>query len=206
VGSSLEQVLVVTSADAHRLIPGEGLVLARENSLAALCEAGQFLPRDQVEGNPLYRQLIPYVVVLDALGQVFACTRLAIQSEARLHHKLSIGIGGHINPIDGAVEPAIVRRAAWRELHEELHMSLHEPRDRELVFLGFINDKSTPVSRDHLGCLLVLRSEGEVTVREKDKMRGEFVTELILQEKIAQLESWSLLCLLSLHELKESAN
>ena len=127
---------MVTTAEAHRLLPGEGLILANEDILAAICQAGQFLPRDQAEGNPHYRQLIPYVVVLDALGQVFACTRLAIQSEARLHSKLSIGIGGHINPLDSPLEPAIVRRAAWRELHEELHMSLHEPRDRELVFLG----------------------------------------------------------------------
>lgn len=200
----MEQVLAVAAEDARRLLRGEGLILAREDSLSALCGAGQFLPRDQAEGNPHYRQLIPYVVVLDALGQVFACTRLAIQSEARLHSKLSIGIGGHINPIDGPVEPAIVRRAAWRELHEELHMSAPEPR--ELVFLGFINDKSTPVSRDHLGCLLVLRSEGEVTVKEKDKMSGAFVTELSLRENMARLESWSLLCLLALHELKESAN
>jgi len=200
----VEKVLVVEARDADKLLRGEGLILATEDSLTALCAVSQFLPRDQVEGCPNFRQLVSYVVVLDASGRVFACTRLAIQSEARLHRKVSIGIGGHINPIDGPVEPNIVRRAAWRELHEELHMATQEPG--KLVFWGYINDKSTPVSRDHLGCLLVLRSAGEVTVKEKDKMMGSFVDELILKGNRAQLESWSSLCLQALHELRESAS
>ena len=174
----MEQVLVVRAQAVKDLIKGEGLILCGEESLAALSAVSLFLPRDEAEGNPHYRQLIPYVVVADALSRIFACTRLTKQSEVRLHSKVSLGVGGHINPTDGPLEPAIVRRAAWRELHEELHVSVEN--SGELVFCGLINDLSTPVSRDHLGCLLILKTQGQVSVREKDKMTGEFVSEEVL--------------------------
>ncbi|MBS3873257.1 MAG: hypothetical protein KGZ92_07300 [Firmicutes bacterium] len=196
----MEKVLVVTAEAANNLIKGEGLIRCGEESLAALSAVSLFLPRDEAEGNPHYRQLIPYVVVVDALSRIFACTRLATQSEVRLHSKVSLGVGGHINPTDGPLEPAIVRRAAWRELHEELHVSAEN--SGELVFCGLINDLSTPVSRDHLGCLLILKTQGQVSVREKDKMTGEFVREEVLLKNMAQLESWSSLCLLAFRELE----
>lgn len=196
----MEQVLVVRAQAVKDLIKGEGLILCGEESLAALCAVSLFLPRDEAEGNPHYRQLIPYVVVVDALGRIFACTRLTKQSETRLHSKVSLGVGGHINPTDGPLEPAIVRRAAWRELHEELHVSVEN--SRELVFCGLINDLSTPVSRDHLGCLLILKTQGQVSVREKNKMTGEFVSEEVLLSSTAHLESWSSLCLLAFRALE----
>ena len=196
----MEQVLVVTAEDAKNIIKGEGLIPCSEDSLAALCAVSLFLPRDEAEGNPHYRQLIPYVVVLDATLHIFACTRLTKQSETRLHNKVSLGVGGHINPADGPLEPTIIKRAAWRELHEELHVSVEN--SGELVFCGLVNDLSTPVSRDHLGCILLLKTHGQVSVREKDKMTGEFVSEQVLLQRLAQLESWSRLYLQSFRALE----
>jgi len=179
-----EQILVVTSADVSVYLDAEGFVPSDEKTLEEVVSQGSFCARCDAEGNPLLRQLIPYVVLVKN-GDVFTVTRSKGQSEARLHDKLSVGIGGHLNELD-------VRKGAVRELHEELYVS---SQDLSLKFLGFINDLSSPVSRDHLGCLFICQVSGEVGIREKDKMWGQFRSLAYLRDHVTQLEGWSQIAL-----------
>jgi len=186
----VEEVLVVPAELVGRHLGGEGLLPVDRATLRLLMQGSHFTPRHSAEGNPLYRQLIPYVVVLNKGGEVFAVTRLKAQSEERLHHKLSIGMGGHINPNDGALGLELLWAAAWRELGEEVDIVDAGPLG-ELEFCGLINDLSTPVSRDHLGCLFLLRTSGAVLVREGGKMQGGFMPWEELKRRSEELESWS---------------
>src|SRR5262245_66513838 len=68
--------------------------------LDRLGEAGFFVERERAERTPAWKQLIPYCVVA-ADERVLLMRRRAKGGEARLYGKLSIGVGGHINPIDG---------------------------------------------------------------------------------------------------------
>ena len=54
-----------------------------------------FIGRPLAEKDASYKQLIPYVTVI-CWGHILALERTAAQSEARLHGKLSLGVGGHI--------------------------------------------------------------------------------------------------------------
>ena len=184
----MEHVLVVPEEQVQALFNQTGFVPGDRSQLESVLVGAQYLERNLAEGNPSYRQLIPYVAVLQS-GLVFTMQRLKAQSESRLHHKLSCGVGGHINPCDGHVDEAVILQAATREVEEEVY--IQDFKSEDLHFVGFINDESTAVSRDHLGCLYVLNTKGIVKVRETDKMTGSFLSVSELRAKFDSLESWS---------------
>ena len=97
----MEEVLVVKTEKLLPFIQGRiGLITeGREELLRLLIAEHSFLPRPEAEQDPGYRQIIPYVLLCRG-EKVFATRRLNKGGEARLHGKVSVGIGGHINPVD----------------------------------------------------------------------------------------------------------
>ena len=161
----------------------------RESILARIREKGFFVERRWAEHDSSLKQIIPYGVVTAPAG-IFLVRRLAKGGEKRLHDRLSIGIGGHINPID--TEGSILDLGAERELAEELHAA--QPMKRTVV--GFLNDDSNPVGSVHFG--VVFRAESptsDVRVRETDALEGSFVTADHLRELNRKdpnpFETWS---------------
>ena len=176
------------SPQGFRIADGEEL---EARILRPFEERGFFVERREAERNPSWKQLIPYCLV--ASGDRLLCLeRLKAQSESRLHGLLSIGVGGHVDPVDlEGPEPAW-RRAAEREIREELHCS------GEIGFepLGFLNDDGSPVGAVHLGLVLGLRwpDPDPPEIRERSKMRGRLqgLAELRkMCEASAAFESWS---------------
>src|SRR5881396_2544077 len=147
----VERVLVLP----RELVPGgcyfSGVRPADDASLlelrAALATGGRFLDRPVAEENPAFKQLIPYVVVRDR-ERIFLMERTAAGGDARLHRKASIGVGGHLNPIDEGDDP--LTAGLRREWAEEL-LADWEPRF-ELV--GLLNDDSNAVGSVHLGVVV----------------------------------------------------
>ena len=87
----------------------------------------------------------------------------------RLHGKASIGVGGHLNPVDDG-EDALMS-GLRREWAEELEADW-EP---EFELIGLLNDDSNPVGAVHLGVVFSVDARGrEVDVREHDKLVGGF--------------------------------
>lgn len=148
---------------------------------------GTFLPRAEVEEDERWRQIVPYAVLeRPELAEVFLVERLGKGSETRLHHKLSIGLGGHINPGDGDRARDPVEGALTRELHEELQI-----RAFFAEAVGLIHSAGGPVDRVHTGILYRVRSPGEVKVREQDKLSGTFVPWGRAWGGYERLEGWS---------------
>lgn len=179
-----EEVMVVETAQLAPLFRGCAFDLIRNDAGAILDVIEKqhfFVPRADAEVEPKWRQIIPYVVVVHG-DEVFTLRRLRKQTEARLHDKVSIGIGGHINPGHD------VLAGLHRELDEEIAID-----DRyELDFAGILNDESTEVSRVHLGAVYVLRaSSANVRVRETEKMTGSFVARRELAGLRDAMETWS---------------
>jgi predicted NUDIX family phosphoesterase len=106
----------------------------------------QFRPRSEVETDPAFKQLIPYVV-LKCGGDLFHYRRGAAGTEARLRALRSVGIGGHISEEDAAGGGDPYRTGMLRELAEEVEIGC----GRAERLLGFINDDRTPVGSVHLG-------------------------------------------------------
>lgn len=158
-----------------------------------LVEQCEFKPREPLETDPSYKQLIPYVVVADGT-QILTLRRKAKQSEQRLHDKVSIGIGGHLESVDrGASDCAdLLEAGARREFHEELHC----PSGLELQYRGILNDDQSDVGRVHLGLVYSARvRRRDVSIREVEKMEGKWLGYEQLHEKRDAMETWSSLLL-----------
>ena len=164
---------------------------------------GFFVERDHAERNPSLKQIIPYTVV-QRDADVLLMRRLSTGGEGRLHGKRSIGVGGHINPVDVSSKEGApanpIEGGTWREISEEIVLQ----GGTQLSSLGLINDDSTPVGAVHLGLAQILTVDGTVGIREEDVLEGG----LTPPEKIAALlaagadfESWSSILIESLGAL-----
>jgi predicted NUDIX family phosphoesterase len=186
---SVERVLVLP----RDRVPGgcdfTGIRVADADALEALREAvvqhARYLDRPVAEANPAFKQLIPYVVVRSGV-LVFLMERSAGGGDARLHGKASIGVGGHLNPVDGEADP--LSAGLRREWGEEL-VADWEPRFR---LVGLLNDDSNPVGAVHLGVVFEVEAEGRaLAVREHHKLTGRWADPAVLVAASERLETWS---------------
>jgi predicted NUDIX family phosphoesterase len=146
-----------------------------------------YRPRAEVETDPTFKQLVPYVV-LRWCDQVFHYTRGKRATETRLQALRSVGVGGHISADDSGLFDSPYREALFRELAEEVR--LESPYEERC--LGLINDDSTPVGQVHLGIVHVLDlAEPKVQRREQALTRAGFAPLAELRRQRAEFETWS---------------
>lgn len=193
----VERVLVL----AREHVPGGcdflGLRAGSGDELSALRDAirrhGRWVDRPIAEDDPSTKQVIPYVVVRDRSARperVFLMERTDAGGDPRLHRRASIGVGGHLNPPDGASDNA--RDLLTAGLHREWSEELVADWDPEFALVGFLNDDRNPVGAVHLGVVFVVDAAGRsVEVRERDKLSGRLATIEELTAAWPQLETWS---------------
>ena len=151
----------------------------------ALAASGRWLDRAEAEQDPSYKQVIPYVVVRDR-ERVFLMERTDAGGDARLHRRATIGVGGHLNPVDDGPDP--MGSGLRREWHEELEAEW-EP---EFVPIGLLNDDRNPVGSVHLGIVFDVQAHGRpINVRERAKLSGRLATIDELRAAWDRLETWS---------------
>jgi predicted NUDIX family phosphoesterase len=192
-----ERVLVVPTSLLHKVGHFQGFCSESERYRAVLLDKQHisFRPRNQMEEDPNYKQVIPYCV-LRCGATVFRYTRGKRMGEKRLHALESIGVGGHISladdrPLIGGAE-LTYSEAMHRELDEEV--VIESPYREQCV--GLINDDSTPVGRVHLGVVHLFELERpEVRKREASLAQAGFATLDDLRRGRDRLETWSQICL-----------
>ncbi len=145
-----------------------------------------FMPRTDVEDDPTYQQIIPYVLFRH--GPRYLLTRrLKASSEKRLRQLYSLGVGGHINPGD-LQNGDPVMDGLRREFEEEVDYS----GAIEATLIGLINDDSSPVSRVHLALAFIVEgSSPDIAIRETTKLAGELLTLDEMRMYYLEMESWS---------------
>jgi len=190
-----EQVLVVPTSVFEEIGYFQGFSVDTEKYVERLLGSDQlcFLPRDEVEVDPSYKQLIPYVIFRQksSFGDfLFAYTRGKGMGEARLHAKKSVGVGGHISSTDVAADStSIYQEGMNRELQEEVTI------DSEIVskqVVGILNDDTNDVGKVHLGIVHLFDvTEPSVTPNEEDILEAGFYPTAEILEKIDGFETWS---------------
>jgi len=230
----MEFVLVVPRTMLFPESYPHGLVLFDEAQPAEAVHAcveshGFFVERAYAERTPSLKQVIPYsIVVRHGLAhepEVLCLRRTTKGGESRLHDKLSIGVGGHINPedkipahgtpmdgpdgSDGSEEPAgraaVITAATQREVFDE---ELIVDGPFEVRDVGLLNDDSNPVGAVHVGFVQLITVEGPVRVREVDQLEGSFATPSSLKRMLAEganFETWSSLLIPDLDRLVSSS-
>jgi predicted NUDIX family phosphoesterase len=143
---------------------------------------GSFRRRGDCETDPSWKQVIPYLVVVDR-GSLFLMKRTRAGSDERLHERWSIGVGGHVNPEDGGIAGGIARE--WAE--ELVAGWSPEPR-----LVGLLNDDTDPVGAVHVGLVHRVEAAGRlVAVRETHKLEGAFVSPIDCLRVYDRMETWS---------------
>jgi predicted NUDIX family phosphoesterase len=156
-----------------------------------------FVDRDKAEVDPSFKQIIPYHV-LKSDDRYFVYRRGKKGGENRLHARLSIGVGGHINDTDipdyndignysdSAI--AIYGVGAGREIKEEVEM----PEHYNWWTIGVLYDPSNDVGKVHFGFvhLLDVGSCGVKVLDESLDFVGWYTKEMLL-EYYDELENWS---------------
>jgi len=199
-----EHVLVIPTSEFHSLGHFQGFSRDLDTYLPAILDSEHlsYRPRSEMEKDPSFKQLIPYVLFryTDEKGIVhsFQYTRGNGQGEARLHTKRSVGIGGHISTDDSqAGTPHDVYRVGMlRELEEEV--AIDTPFREQCI--GLINDDQTPVGRVHLGVVHLFDVEApHVTPREDEILESGFHPVSELLPDLVHFETWSQIVLRALY-------
>ena len=199
-----EQVLVIERKVLEQVGMFQGLTFDVDNYLGEIFVQGvpRFMPRSQVEENPAYKQLIPYVL-MSYQDKYLSYIRGRRAGEARLVGNRSIGIGGHINPTDDMplfntdfYETYLA--AVEREVAEEVSVETSHT-DR---IVALLNDESNEVGSVHLGIVhhWVLNAP-KVSKQEQMITQMAFMRPAELYEVRDTLETWSGLCLTRLTEM-----
>ena len=195
-----ERVLVVPTELFHQLGYFQGFCGNVDRYLGELLlpKHTSYRLRNQVEKDPGFKQLIPYVIFrhVDPAGRetVFEYTRGTGMGEGRLHRKRSVGIGGHISSIDaeGNGSSSPYEEGMRRELDEEV--AIDTPYVSRCA--GLINDDQTEVGTVHLGVVYLFDVERPaVRPRETEIIECGFRPVAEILADMAGFETWSQICM-----------
>ncbi len=172
--------------------------LDESDALQAFQQAGLWLgPRETLERLDTFRQIIPYVV-LRIGDQFIRYTRTPAGGESRLHGRMSIGLGGHIDLSDvvangdGVDLAATLQKAAQRELAEELGDVDCWAKE----WIGVLVDNESDVGRVHIGIVGVWHMHSAPTGMSEDAIGDVSVCSIEELEHVRnRLEGWSVMLL-----------
>lgn len=196
-----EEVLVVPRGLLEEIgmfqgIQTEGI----EAAMARLLDPANhfFMDRGPAEEDPSHKQLIPYCVFRCG-DRILHYTRGKSGGESRLHAKISVGVGGHINPVDtgdGRTGPEAYHAAVAREIQEELVMK----GSYKETIIALLNDESNPVGQVHLGVVHLIELENDAVTSNEDALSDlGFSTLADLRGPLFErLETWSQHCIMHL--------
>lgn len=163
----------------------QGLNASTEALLEIIDAHKEFHPRDLMEEDFSYKQIIPYLVFKHE-ERYFLMQRKETSSEQRLKNKYSLGIGGHMRQED-LLNGTTIFDWAEREFNEEIDYQ----GTLSFTALGILNDDSTPVGQVHLGLVLLLEGDSpHIKVRSELKS-GQLLTVTDCLTFYPNMESWS---------------
>jgi predicted NUDIX family phosphoesterase len=191
----MEHVLVIPRSLFDTLGSFEGFQPDVQRYLPAMLDPANnfFMERPQAEGDPTHKQIIPYSLFHHE-GRLLCYTRGGKGGEKRLHAKRSVGIGGHINPVDQTqahLGEQTYFNGVEREIAEELRISGGYTQR----VLGLINDDSNEVGQVHLGVVHLFELESAAVESNEEAIQDlEFLPVAQLVAELGQLETWSAIC------------
>lgn len=151
-----------------------------------------YMDRKLAEDDPSYKQLIPYCMLTSHDG-IFVYQRTKKAGDSRLHELYSLGIGGHINPIDSESNDWVntYNKSIERELEEEV--SIDKTKYDTNCIVGLIYDPSNSVGQVHFGIIHEIGFNKTPKLQSSDPVltNGEFRANLWIKENKDKFENWS---------------
>ena len=192
-----EEILVISRQLFDELGSFQGIKTDVDGYLQAILDPANnfFMDRGKAEDDPSFKQIIPYALFHHD-GKYLHYTRGKSGGESRLHAQGSVGVGGHINPVDERADPlgkATYLAGVEREIDEELNITGgHQNR-----IVGLLNDDSNDVGKVHLGVVHIFDLESEDVTSAEDALANlAFQSSEDLTGKFhGSLETWSRFCI-----------
>lgn len=188
-----ELVLAIPTNDLWKLLTYKENGLIKENNdvLSRVIQNGLFRKRSTLEEDPSFKQIIPYAIISNK-ESFYLFKRTSRQTENRLHNKLHLGVGGHMNPGSSKdLNEQYLINELKRELFEEVKL-LNACLIEDIEFIGFINDDTISVGSVHIGLLYNIHvSNKDVVINETDKMTGDWIEKSDLAEFYEGMETWT---------------
>ncbi|MCR4324269.1 MAG: dCTP deaminase [Candidatus Curtissbacteria bacterium] len=180
-----ERVMVVSRDDLFSDDIWNGLKTENlQKYIKVVSTKHKFLPRAQVEVDPSWKQIIPYLVFENG-KKIFVMRRKADHSDLRLANLYSIGIGGHINKKD--INGGGILNWAKREFEEEVDYK----GKYKAQIIGVLNHDANDVGMVHAGLVIKVTGDSdEIAVRDEHKS-GEMVPIEEAGRYYKQMETWS---------------
>ncbi len=177
-----EKVLVVPAEIIFKEGRWQGLRTDNlEHYLDLIKNNYQFKRRGDVENDPSFQQIIPYII-FNYQDKFFIYKYLPSAGEQRLVDSYQIGVGGHINEVDTNGSKDVLEEGMMREWSEEVD---YKGNIIEKKMIGLLNDDSRPVEAVHLGLVYSFVGDSpEISIKETEKMQGELVGLEDIEEKI----------------------
>lgn len=152
-----------------------------------------------LEEDPSFQQIIPYILVVHN-EKIFVYERAprGVNTEERLASKLSIGVGGHIEPIDD--DEDLILSSLKREIQEELGYYEH----LDISHKGYINLIESKVDLVHFGLVFIAKiREHNFRFDNSEIVHGSFKTleEIKTPEIYNRLEAWSKIIIDNIHSI-----
>jgi predicted NUDIX family phosphoesterase len=189
----VEHVLVIPTEVFHQVGHFQGFSSDIDRYLEIILDPihASYRPRNEMEEDPSFKQLIPYCV-FRCDGHIFSYQRGTDQGESRLHAKRSVGVGGHVSTLDLNGEGSPYQEGMKREIEEEVHLESGWTE----TCVGLINDDETEVGKVHLGIVHIFDLDNpKVAPREKSMINAGFAPPEQLVRDLDQFETWSQICL-----------
>ena len=195
-----EQILVIKRSLLDSLGEFQGISTDTDHYLPSLLHPDNnfFMDRGSAEEDPTHKQLIPYCIfrVKDSSGTRYLhYTRGKSGGESRLHAQVSIGIGGHINPVDKREDRLgmdTYMAGVNREINEELNIT--GSYTNRIVAL--LNDDSNEVGKVHLGVVHMIDLENDLVRANEDAIANLELCSLdhLTGNLYERLETWTRCC------------
>ncbi len=199
------EIMVVNAGTIFKDFPRETRFYdaSEYNFWKVMVDNYEFMVRADAEVNTDFKQPLPYWVVIDQENRIFVYQRGWSWSnawETRLHSKISIWVGWHIEREDEDAKN-ILSDTLVREIIEEINTK--EENIKNIHLAWYINDDWNDVWKVHMWIFYIVRvanSDFELLDWELDNW--EFVTLSTLEWMIMSgnydLESWSQIIIPSL--------
>ena len=191
-----EEILVIPRSLFDELGSFQGIETDVDRYLDAILDPKNnfFMDRGAAEEDPGFKQLIPYCLFKHG-DSYLHYVRGKSGGESRLHAHGSVGIGGHINPVDAREDHlgmATYLAGVEREIYEELNIIGGHTNK----VVGLLNDDSNPVGQVHLGVVHVFELETNQVTSNEDALAelGFYDAATLKGEMLDRLETWSKRC------------
>jgi predicted NUDIX family phosphoesterase len=165
-----EEILVIPRELFEDLGDFQGIETDVVRYLEAILDPANnfFMDRGEAEEDPSFKQIIPYALFHHE-GKYLHYTRGKSGGESRLHAQGSVGIGGHINPVDERTDPLgreTYLAGVEREIDEELIITAGHKNQ----IVALLNDDSNSVGKVHLGVVHLFELESDQVTSGEDAL------------------------------------